>query len=227
MSALEIAGVERNEVSQSEPQDGAVLAIDTALGTSVALSTGDGRIVELTSEDPRGHIERIGELIAAVFADAGVSPEQVTAVVMGVGPGPFTGLRVGMAAAQAFAVGRGVPLLPLCSHDAVALAALDGAGAQAGVRVVQDAKRRELFITEYSGLDWAGVPERSADPHLIARADLVSQQNDVVPAVVPARALIQLAARKLAGGGAFESERAMYLRAPDVKEPSAPKRVVA
>lgn len=227
MSALELSDVERHEVILSEPRSDVMLAIDTALGTSVALSTPGGRIFELVSEDPRGHIERIGELIAAVFDQANISPSQVTAVVMGVGPGPFTGLRVGMAAAQAFAVGRGVPLLPLCSHDGVALATLDEAGAQSGVRVVQDAKRRELFITEYSGLDWSGVPVRSADPHLIARADLVSQPNDVVPTVVPARALIQLAARKLAVDGAFESERAMYLRAPDVKEPSAPKRVVA
>ena len=96
------------------PEIGArvILAIDTALGTSVALGTGD-RVVEAWSDDPRGHSEAIGSLIERVFTESDVDPSAVTHVVAGMGPGPFTGLRVGIAAAHAFALGRGLTVLPL------------------------------------------------------------------------------------------------------------------
>ena len=202
-----------------------LLAIDTAIGTSVALAA-DGEALELSSEDPRGHAEAIGGLLGRVFAETGVDPARVTAVVGGIGPGPFTGLRVGIAAAHAFALGRGVPLLPVQGHEAVALEELER-GATAGVRVIQDARRRELFVTDYRALDWAGIPERADGPRLVARADYAESPNEVWPERIPATGLIRLAARRLAAGAAFDDDRALYLRAPDVKQPGAPKRVVA
>lgn len=200
-----------------------LLAIDTAIGTTVALGA-DGRVWSAESENARGHAEAIGTLLLEVFAESGVAPERVTGVVAGVGPGPFTGLRVGIAAAQAFALGRGVPLLPVEGHEAVALAELER-GATAGVRVVQDARRRELFVTEYSGLDWAGVPVRTAGPALYARADYVPVANEVWPERIPGAPLIGIAARRLAAGQEFTDTQARYLRAPDVAQPGAPKRV--
>lgn len=200
-----------------------LLAIDTALGTSVAVGV-NGRIVEASSDDPLRHAEALGGMLLQVFDAAGVAPDAVTGVVVGIGPGPFTGLRVGIAAAQAFALGRGVPLLPLQGHEAVALAVLEQ-GAAAGARIVQDAKRRELFVTEYRGLDWAGIPERSIDPHLVTRVEFQEDTSDVWPERIPAARLVQLAARRLAAGHSFEAEHAVYLRAPDVAQPSAPKRV--
>lgn len=200
-----------------------ILAIDTSLGTSVALGC-DGQIVEVSSDDPRGHAEHIGTLIAAAFTEAGCAPSRVTGVVAGMGPGPFTGLRVGIAAAHAFAAGCGLHILPLVSHDAAALELLES-GATSGVRIVQDAKRRELFVTEYSSLDWAGLPVRSADPHLVPREGYESVVNEAWPERLPAGALVRLAARRLAAGQPFEADRALYLRLPDVSPPSAPKPV--
>ena len=200
-----------------------LLAIDTAIGTAVALGA-DGVVHTATSDDPRGHAEAIGPLLAEVFSASGVDPAAVTGVVAGIGPGPFTGLRVGIAAAHAFAIGRGAPLLPVQGHEAVALELLES-GAAAGVRVVQDARRRELFVTEYSGLDWAGIPQRTSGPGLVARADYAEQPNDVWPERIPVAGLVRLAARRLAAGAAFDDDRALYLRAPDVKLPGAPKRV--
>lgn len=200
-----------------------LLAIDTAIGTTVALGA-DGRIWTAASDDPRAHAEAIGGLLARVFADSGVAPERVTGVVAGIGPGPFTGLRVGIAAAHAFALGRGVPLLPLEGHEAVALDLLEQ-GATAGVRVVQDARRRELFVTEYSGLNWAGIPEVQEGPYLVARADYVPVVGEVWPEQIPGAGLVRLAARRLAAGEPFAEDRAQYLRAPDVAQPGAPKRV--
>lgn len=200
-----------------------LLAIDTAIGTTVALGV-DGEVHVVASDDPRGHAEAIGSLLDEVFRVSGAAPARVTGVVAGIGPGPFTGLRVGIAAAHAFAVGRGVPLLPVQGHEAVALNVLEN-GAAASVRVVQDARRRELFVTEFRGLDWAGIPERAAGPGLVTRADYVELPGDVWPERIPAASLVRLAARRLASGRDFDDDRALYLRAPDVAQPSAPKRV--
>ncbi|MFC5337804.1 tRNA (adenosine(37)-N6)-threonylcarbamoyltransferase complex dimerization subunit type 1 TsaB [Leucobacter denitrificans] len=218
MSAPLIRKVEAPELGQR-----VMLAIDTSLGTSVAVGA-SGWIAEVSSDDPRGHAEHIGTLIAQALAAATTDASSITDVVAGMGPGPFTGLRVGIAAAHAFAVGRGLSVLPLVSHDAAALDLLE-TGAISGVRVVQDAKRRELFVTEYSALDWAGVPVRSADPHLVPREGYVSVSNEARPERVSAAALVRLAARMLAAGREFEADRALYLRQPDVMPPSAPKPV--
>lgn len=200
-----------------------ILAIDTALGTSVALGACES-VIEVSSDDPRGHSEAIGSLLARVFAESDVDPSAVTHVVAGMGPGPFTGLRVGIAAAHAFALGRGLKILPLVSHDAAALDALE-AGATSGVRVVQDAKRRELFVTDYSSLDWAGLPERAAESHLQRRDEYETVVNEVWPERLPAAALVRVAARRLAAGRSFDEDQALYLRLPDVMQPRAPKPV--
>lgn len=201
---------------------GTLLAIDTSMGTSVALGSG-GRIIEVVSDDPRGHAEVVGSLIARVLEEFDVPPANVDAVVAGIGPGPFTGLRVGIAAARAFALGQGASVLSLVSHDAIALSRLSRAGER--LRVIQDAKRRELFVTEYDGFDAAGVPVRTVDPHLIAAVDYVEGALDLRPLRVSASDLLRLAARKLAVGQAFDPDRALYLRLPDVLESAAPKRV--
>lgn len=208
----------------SDPRGGGVLlAIDTAIGSSVAVGTATG-IVEVASGDPRRHAEVIGDLIARAFSESGVTPAETTGVVVGIGPGPFTGLRVGIAAATAFATGRGIPLLPVQGHEAVALPVLER-GTGSGVRVLQDAKRRELFVTEYTRLDGAGIPQRSADPDLMARDALIDDPRDVWPDAIPAGQLVRLAERRLASGAPFAPNRALYLRQPDVQQPSAPKRV--
>lgn len=225
MELLAAAPTER-EIVAPELGEQVLLAIDTSLGTSVALGYA-GRVFEVSSDDARGHAEAIGEVIARAFALAGAPSSAVTAVVAGIGPGPFTGLRVGIAAAHAFAVGRGVPLLPVQGHEAVALATLEAGAAAPELRVVQDAKRRELFVTDYAGLDWSGVPQRLSDPRLETRADYLETAADIWPERIPAARLVQLAARKLAAGAAFEEDRALYLRAPDVKPAAAVKRVSA
>ncbi|WP_244301302.1 tRNA (adenosine(37)-N6)-threonylcarbamoyltransferase complex dimerization subunit type 1 TsaB [Leucobacter insecticola] len=200
-----------------------LLAIDTAMGSGVAFGAGS-RIYWVASDDALGHAERIGGLIDRVLEQAGSAPDAVRGVVVGIGPGPFTGLRVGIAAAHAFALARRVPLLPLQGHEAVALAVLEQ-GAASAVRVVQDARRRELFATEYRGLDWAGVPVRDGEVQLVPRADYVAASHEVWPERIPAARLVELAGRRLAAGHSFEPDQALYMRAPDVKQPGAPKRV--
>ena len=72
-----------------------ILGIDTSLGSAVAVVELDGVIrSEVQSPDPRGHAEVIGTLIERALAEASVDPSRITHVAAGMGPGPFTGLRV-------------------------------------------------------------------------------------------------------------------------------------
>ncbi|MBT2501916.1 tRNA (adenosine(37)-N6)-threonylcarbamoyltransferase complex dimerization subunit type 1 TsaB [Curtobacterium sp. ISL-83] len=205
-----------------------LLAIDTSAGTSVAVvdPTTGAALATRSTEDSRRHAEVIGPFLADVLAEAGITGAGVTGVVAGMGPGPFTGLRVGIAAARTFAAARSVPFLPLVSHDAVA-ADHDGEGP---VVVVTDARRREVYWSAY---DAGGV--RVAGPGLVQPADLdeairASRPDavgwDRVTALsIPAWRLGALAAGRLASGTGFAADTPLYLRDPDVTMPGAPKRV--
>ena len=105
-----------------------ILAIDTSLGTSAALVDAEGTVFgEAWSDDPLAHAEVIGRLLQEVLA-TGPAPTHVAA---GMGPGPFTGLRIGITAARTFAQARALPLVPVASHDAMALERLAGAPGRA------------------------------------------------------------------------------------------------
>jgi tRNA threonylcarbamoyl adenosine modification protein YeaZ len=194
-----------------------LLAIDTSAGTSVAVVDGGRVLAEADSADPRGHAEAIGLLIAKALRGAGdAAPD---AVVAGMGPGPFTGLRVGIAAARAFAQARGIPVHGVCSHDAVAL------DHPADALVVTDARRREVAWSVYRD----GV--RADGPHLARPDDLATvvegyhTLDRIDAAQIRAASLGMVAERLLAAGLPTGPDQPLYLRAPDVTMPVAPKRV--
>ncbi|HWR85484.1 MAG TPA: tRNA (adenosine(37)-N6)-threonylcarbamoyltransferase complex dimerization subunit type 1 TsaB [Rhodoglobus sp.] len=192
-----------------------LLAIDTSAGTSVALVDPESGIVaQADSDDPRGHAERIGSFIERVLDGGPV----LTGVVVGMGPGPFTGLRVGIAAARAFAFGRGVPVLPLVSHDALAW------GIEEPVLVTTDARRREVFWSAYDGLDADRIPVRVEGPSL-AKALAPSARRRIDALSVSAGDLGLLAAALLRAGRPFAADEPLYLRSPDVTPSAGPKRV--
>lgn len=125
-----------------------VLAIDTAtpaVTAGVIRVNGDGTalLAEQVTLDPRAHAERLTPNIVGALSDAQVSVSALDAVVVGCGPGPFTGLRVGMATAAAFGHALGVPVRGVCSLDAIA------AGTVGEVLVVTDARRREVYWARY------------------------------------------------------------------------------
>ncbi|BDI23834.1 tRNA (adenosine(37)-N6)-threonylcarbamoyltransferase complex dimerization subunit type 1 TsaB [Herbiconiux sp. L3-i23] len=200
-----------------------LLAIDSSAGTSVAVVDHEfGILAERTEPDPMRHAEVVGELIAAVLAESGASPAALSAVAIGTGPGPFTGLRVGMAAGRAFAFGAGTPLIGVVSHDAIA-AAHYSAGGWGDVLVVTDARRRERYWSRYAGLDEAGLPRRVEGPALARPDDLPAAARRIDATSVSAASLGVLAERLRRSGRATPVEP-LYLRSPDVTL-SAPKRV--
>ena len=218
-----------------------ILGIDTSLGTAVAVIEPDGVVrAEIDSPDPRGHAEVIGTLIAQALAEASVTPADLTHVAAGMGPGPFTGLRVGIAAARAFGLGgahgRGIPVVPVASHDAVALAILLGDALTAvetpRFAVVTDARRREFAYTVYDGLDDDGLPLRAVEPSLSPRDDLAATLESLGAVRrdttrIPAAMIALAAARAVQAGRTIASDEALYLRSPDVTLAATPKRVVA
>lgn len=125
-----------------------ILALDTSAGTSVALVEADAsvrtRAVRRT-DNPRHHAELAAPMIVDVLAEAGSAASDVDLVVVGTGPAPFTGLRVGLVTARAFAHARGIEVLGVPSLDALARTALDARPGLEQVVVVTDARRREVY----------------------------------------------------------------------------------
>lgn len=203
-----------------------LLAIDTSIGTSVAVVDRDGGVLaERVEHDTRRHAEVIGSLIRDVLAEADVAVERLSGVAVGMGPGPFTGLRVGIAAAQAFAIGANKPVVRVISHDAVAF------GRTEPVLVVTDARRREVYWTAYAAPDAAGLPVRVAGPALSdpdRLADAVTDLDSFLridALAVSAGALGMLAETMFASGRDFAGAEPLYLRSPDVTMSKGPKRV--
>jgi len=204
-----------------------LLAIDTSTGTSVAVVDRDGGILaETGTDDTMRHAEVVGQFIRDALDGAGVRPADLSGVAGGMGPGPFTGLRVGIAAAHAFAVGIRRPFVPVPSHDAVAWAWYR-AGNSGPLQVLTDARRREFAVSDYDGLDDDDLPIRLEGPSLSPRDDVPDAWGSRLEAhLVSAGAIgmlaeLAFAARRLP----LAADAPLYLRAPDVT-PSAGKRVL-
>lgn len=143
------------------------LAIDTATSaTSVAVVSDDGRVrSHMQVVDARRHVETLSPLIREVLQDAGVEMTALDIVACGVGPGPFTGLRVGIATALAIGEGLDIPVVGVCSLDVVARMAVRDHGVP--VTVLTRARRAEFCWAEY---DERGL--RSAGPLIKNEVDL-------------------------------------------------------
>jgi len=194
-----------------------LLAIDTSAGTAVAVLV-DG-VVASESYDANSmqHAEQIGIQIQQGLEAAKKTASDVTAVAVGVGPGPFTGLRVGIAAAKMFAEGVSAPIYGVGSLDAIAFAnSLDQP-----TLVLTDARRSEVFFGLYQGKTPAGVPKNLLGPGVKKQADLEVQLQAaghnylLANTQVSAANLGLLGLAQLAEGTANTSVVANYLRAPD------------
>ena len=213
-----------------------VLALDTATPASTAALvevTADGLrgVAERRTVDPRAHGERLAPEIAGILADHDVRPRDLAAIVAGTGPGPFTGLRVGLATAASMAQALAIPTYGVCS--------LDGLGRAAGpgrVLVATDARRREVYWATY--LDGVrvegpevGKPFPTDQQRVVGEGGL--KYGDVFGVPVeehllypPGAALVALAAERIREGAPSEPLTPLYLRRPDAVEPAGRKSVL-
>lgn len=203
-----------------------VLAIDTSAGISVAHVTSEGGHFEKDLDAHNLHGELTVQMIHDVLTEARVSPSDVTDIVIGVGPGPYTGLRVGIACATIFGFARDIPVHGLCSLDAVA----HDFGKPC--IVVTNARRKELYWAQYDH-GRVGDPQVSL-PHDLAAAfpdaQFVGPGADLYPEALSGHVMglraSALADLFLAGTAQLVPVTPMYLRAPDAVEPGKPKSVL-
>ena len=220
-----------------------LLGIDTSAAVSACVHDGSRPLAEATEHDPRRHAELLAPMVTRVLASAGVDRRDLDAVVVGVGPGPFTGLRVGLMTARTLGMVLGVPVRGVCSLDALADEAVAGSVAvDDGLVVATDARRREVYWARYEVED--GVPQRVDGPHVgpaasVGRRGLpvVGRGGRLYADVLPgpegpldARAahVVAVAVRALASGAreVLLPPEPLYLRRPDAVEPAGPKPVL-
>lgn len=180
--------------------------------------------------DARAHAEVLTPQILECLSESGRSRTDIGAVVVGAGPGPFTGLRVGMATATAFGDALGIPVYGVCSLDAIAADGARDLTADAELLVVTDARRREVYSARYHdfGARRVAGPEVGKPGALDAAAATVIAGSPshvdffdlpVLPVETPSPAgLVTVAAAEVSTRAAPEPLTPMYLRRPDAVE---------
>jgi tRNA threonylcarbamoyladenosine biosynthesis protein TsaB len=221
-----------------------LLGLDTATpAVTVALHDGGQPLAQLVAVDAHRHAELLAPAIAKLIADAGVSQPDLTGIAVGVGPGPYTGLRVGVVTARVLGAALGIPVFGVCSLDAIAADVVSSASGDdtspgGDFLVATDARRRELYWARYDrdGRRLAGpdvcLPAEVPDRDLPAAGEGPRLYPGLLPNAIgpgyPAAAtLCRLVAAALGGAGVAPllPPEPLYLRRPDVREPGSPKRV--
>lgn len=223
------------------------LGIDTSGAVSVAvgrpLPEGGVEVLAVCSDErARHHDEVLLALVDEVLAAAGARRADLTRIVVGRGPGPFTGLRVGLVVARTLAEVLGVPLCGLSSLDALAHQVREepAAAGASSLLIALDARRREVYWASYAV--HGERLERTAGPAVAPPADIADRaaQAGAVAgsgaqlyaellhptsqlAHVDAGHLLQEAADQLAVGADLSSTEPLYLREPDAAKPTARK----
>lgn len=210
-----------------------LLAFDTATpAVTVALHDGERVVASHLSVDAMRHGELLAPGITAVLDEAWVPRQDVTAIAVGVGPGPFTGLRVGLVTARTLAAALEIPVYGVCTLDVLAAEAVDTGTVDGPFLVATDARRKEVYWAFY---DAEG--QRVDGPHVSKPAEVATER----PVVGRGALLYPEAFPNPAGpeypsagvlAGIVTDERAelldpepLYLRRPDTAAPHKPKRV--
>jgi len=215
-----------------------VLVIDTSTAAVTAgLVELDGAGVSTRAvrapHDARGHGELLAPGIRALLAEAGAAPADLAAVVAGVGPGPFTGLRVGLVTAAVLGETLGIPVHGVCSLDGIGAALPD----LEDVVVATDARRREVYWGRYRRGERVGGPAvaEPAGVPLGGVTDLAGPGAELYAHVWPdlprhvrfpdPAALARRAADRIRAGAPGDALTPLYLRRPDATVPGGPKAV--
>ena len=208
---------------------------------TVALVDGAGLRLERETVDARRHAELLAPMVNKALAEAGARPVDLSAVAVGVGPGPFTGLRVGIATASALADALHIPAYSACSLDVIARAH----HSHARLAVVTDARRQEVYWATY---DEAGQrtdgplvtdPAVAADRIRAAGCTIIAGAGALLyrdaftgmrigeASPYPRAALLaDLVAERAEQNAPADVLQPIYLRRPDIAPPRPAKRVI-
>ena len=217
--------VPQGAVASPGTEKSVVLGIDTATDVRAGVAR-DGRVVAAdVFADRRAHAEQLLPLVQRVLAAAGATPKDLSGIVVGVGPGPFTGLRVGVAAAVTLGEALGVPVRGVCSLDVVALEwAGRGDAPVTGFVVVADARRKEVYWARYDAggarVDgpFVTAPGEVPDLPLAGPGATLTGRERTGPAAIDA-GLLAAVGDRLADAGLVP----LYLRRPDAEVPTTRK----
>lgn len=213
-----------------------ILAIDiSARHGLLSLELADGRLLTRLSDAPREQLEFLGEGLAGLRAEAADDWARLARVAVTIGPGSFTGLRVGLAAAKGLAFGRDIPLAPLPSLAPPRLAADPALAAPA--LISRRARADEYWIARFAAGSWQPAEERLATLDELAAAlaaapaalRYIGEGPGAEPEPAPAAQLAALArlAREtetLVSGTALDRLLPRYLLAPSVTLPGEAAR---
>lgn len=208
-----------------------VIALDTSTPAVTAglVAFDDGRprvLAERVTINPRAHGELLMPQLVDVMEEAGRGFADVEAIVAGIGPGPFTGLRVGLATAAALGQACDVAVHPVCSLDAIAAAA----GVTGPLLVATDARRKEAYWAAYDGAT------RVDGPHVARPADVPVDGCSVAAGELAEAVGLQAVEPRFPTPAGLVSAAALdvepeplvplYLRRPDAEEPGKRKSVL-
>ena len=210
-----------------------LLAFDTATpAVTVALHDGERVIASSTTVDAMRHGELLAPAIVAALDEAWVQRTDLTAVAVGVGPGPFTGLRVGLVTARSLGAVLRIPVYGVCTLDVLAVEAADSGVVDGPFRVATDARRKEVYWAAYDadgarldGPHVARPAEVATDLPVVGRGALLypdSFPRAVGPEYPDAGVLAAVVTEERAE---LLDPEPLYLRRPDAATPGAPKKV--
>lgn len=210
-----------------------LLAFDTATAAvTVALHDGERVVASSTSVDAMRHGELLAPGITAVLDEAWIPRQDVTAIAVGVGPGPFTGLRVGLVTARTLSAVLEIPVYGVCTLDVLAAQAVDTGAVTEPFLVATDARRKEVYWARYdeSGRRLDG-PHVSKPYQLATDGPVVGRGAVLYPEDFPNRVGPEYPDAGVLAGVVTEERvelldpEPLYLRRPDAAMPGKPKKV--
>lgn len=209
--------------------DRLVLGLDTSTHVQIGISDGERVLASMTYDDPKRHVEQLAPLLSTMITEAGVEMTALTEIIVGVGPGPFTGLRVGIASARILGSVLGIEVRGVCSLDVLAAQWQRNDPPEGDFVIATDARRKEVYWARYTSTGQriegpsVGKPDQLPQLPVAGPAALVHSELASSGPVRLDGGVLALAGPQLPDAGI----EPLYLRSPDATPPGPRKSVLA